>query len=85
MKDERMPLLEVENLKMTFKSGKRGNSLCFLITASRGFCRAHYVMSAASVTNRKETNLVTELQIFKRSTTAAKIVVVKVSAYHKYS
>ena len=24
MKDERMPLLEVENLKMTFKSGKRG-------------------------------------------------------------
>ena len=27
MKDERMPLLEVENLKMTFKSGKRGKKV----------------------------------------------------------
>ena len=27
MKDERMPLLEVENLRMTFKSGKRGKKV----------------------------------------------------------
>ena len=27
MKDERIPLLEVENLKMTFKSGKRGKKV----------------------------------------------------------
>ena len=27
MKDERTPILEVENLKMTFRSGKRGRKV----------------------------------------------------------